>query len=216
MPSTVFDSFYFKDRFGSPAMRAIWDDRATLQRWLDVEAALAEVEAELGLIPKTAAREIARNARIEKLDLRAMKRGFDRTWNPVVPLVDALKSRLSPRAAGYLHWGATSKNIFDTGLVLQVRDSYRVIEENVAAVNALLAGLAEHPPGHRHGRPHPRPARPPGDLRLQGGGLARRDAAGGGAAEGGAASGSWSASSAGRWGRWRPWVATAFGCRRAS
>lgn len=143
MPSTVFDSFYFKDRFGSPAMRALWDDRATLQRWLDVEAALAEVEADLGLIPKTAAREISRNARIEKLDLKAMKRGFDRTWNPVVPVVDALKARVSPRAAGYLHWGATSKNIFDTGLVLQVRDSYEVILANVAEVNALLSGLAE-------------------------------------------------------------------------
>ena len=143
MPSTVFDSFYFKDRFGSAAMRALWDDRATLQRWLDVEAALAEVEAELGLVPKGAAREISRRARIEDLDLRALKRGFDRTWNPVVPLVEALRTRLSPRAAGYVHWGATSKNIFDTGLVLQVKDSYAVILDNIAAVTALLAGLAE-------------------------------------------------------------------------
>ena len=143
MPTTVFDSFYFKDRFGTPAMRAIWDDRATLQRWLDVEAALAAVEAELGLVPKTAAREIARRARIEDLDLRSMKRGFDRTWNPVVPLVDALRAKLSPRAAGYLHWGATSKNVFDTGLVLQVRESYAVVDEGVAWVNGLLAGLVE-------------------------------------------------------------------------
>jgi adenylosuccinate lyase len=144
MPSTVFDSFYFKDRFGSAAMRALWDDRATLQRWLDVEAALAEVEAGLGLVPKSAAREISRRARIEDLDLRALKRGFDRTWNPVVPLVDALRTRLSPRAAGYVHWGATSKNIFDTGLALQVKDSYVVILDNVAAVTELLAGLAEN------------------------------------------------------------------------
>jgi adenylosuccinate lyase len=143
MPSTVFDSFYFKDRFGSAAMRALWDDRATLQRWLDVEAALAEVEAELGLVPKGAAREISRRARIEDLDLGTMKRGFDRTWNPVVPLVDALRARLSPRAAGYVHWGATSKNIFDTGLALQVKDSYAVILDNVVAVTELLAGLAE-------------------------------------------------------------------------
>ena len=143
MPSTVFDSFYFKDRFGSAAMRALWDDRATLQRWLDVEAALAEVEAELGLVPKGVAREISRRARIEDLDLRTLKRGFDRTWNPVVPLVDALRARLSSRAAGYVHWGATSKNIFDTGLALQVKDSYLVILDNVATVTDLLAGLAE-------------------------------------------------------------------------
>ncbi len=143
MPSTVFDSFYFKDRFGSAAMRALWDDRATLQRWLDVEAALAEVEAEIGLVPGNAAREISRKARIENLDIRALKRAFDRTWNPVVPLVDGLRSRLSARAAGYVHWGATSKNIFDTGLALQVKDSYAVILGNLADVASLLAGLAE-------------------------------------------------------------------------
>ena len=143
MPSTVFDSFYFRDRFGSAAMRALWDDRATLQRWLDVEAALAEVEAEIGIVPRSVAREITRKARIENLDLRALKRAFDRTWNPVVPLVDGLKSHLSSKAAGYVHWGATSKNIFDTGLALQVKDSYAVILANLADVASLLAGLAE-------------------------------------------------------------------------
>ena len=143
MPSTVFDSFYFKDRFGSAAMRELWSDRATLQRWLDVEAALAEVEAGLGLVPKNAAREIAREARIENLDLEGLKRAFDRTWNPVVPLVDALRKNLSPKAGGYVHWGATSKNIFDTGLALQIKDSYEVIVTNLWSVADLLAGLAE-------------------------------------------------------------------------
>ena len=97
MPASVFDSFYLKDRYGSPAMRAIWDDRAMIQRWLDVEGALALVEAELGIIPKTAAREIARKARVERLDLRAMRRDFDTSWNPVMPLVDALRRTLSPQ-----------------------------------------------------------------------------------------------------------------------
>jgi len=143
MSSTVFDSFYFKDRFGSPAMRELWNDRATLQRWLDVEAALARVEADLGLVPKSAAREIARKARIENLDLKALKRAFDRTWNPVVPLVDGLRKKLSPTAAGYVHWGATSKNIFDTGMALQVKDSYAIVLSNLRHVEKLLAGLAK-------------------------------------------------------------------------
>jgi adenylosuccinate lyase len=143
MPSTVFDSFYFKDRFGSSAMRALWNDRATLQRWLDVEAALARAEAGLGLVPVKAAREIASKARIENLDLKALKRSFDRTWNPVVPLVEGLRKQLSPTAAGYVHWGATSKNIFDTGMALQVKDSYVVVLANLRTVESLLAGLAE-------------------------------------------------------------------------
>jgi len=161
MPSTVFDSFYFKDRFGSAAMREIWNDRATLQRWLDVEVALAEVEAELGIVPKKAAREIKQQARIENLDLRALKRAFDKTWNPVVPLVDGLRRRLSPRSAGYVHWGATSKNIFDTGIAIQVKDSYGIIENNLASVARLLASLAdEHRDTIMAGRTHGQHALP--------------------------------------------------------
>ncbi len=143
MVSTVFDSFYLKDRFGTSAMRDIWNDRATLQRWLDVEVALARVEAELGLIPEKAALQIARAARIEKLDLPALKKAFDETWNPVVPLVDELRKKISKRSAGFVHWGATSKNIFDTGLMLQVRSSYDVVETHLWSVADRLAELAE-------------------------------------------------------------------------
>ncbi len=143
MPSTVFDSFYFKDRFGTQAMRDVWNDRATIARWLEVEAALAAVEAELGLVPEKAAREIARKARVENLDLRSMKRGFDLTWNPVVPLLDELRKKLSREARGVLHWGATSKNIFDTGLMLQVKDSYDEIRSGLWKVMERLAALAE-------------------------------------------------------------------------
>jgi 3-carboxy-cis,cis-muconate cycloisomerase len=161
MPSTVFDSFYFKDRFGSAAMREIWSDRSTISRWLQVEAALARVEADLGLVPRRAAAEIAAKAKIDNLDLRSMKRGFDRTWNPVVPLVDELRKVLSPKTAGYLHWGATSKNIFDTGLVLQVKDSYGVVLEHLWTVLDGLAELArEHQGTIMAGRTHGQHALP--------------------------------------------------------
>jgi adenylosuccinate lyase len=143
MSSTAFDSCYFCDRFGTAAMRAIWEDRQTLQRWLDVEAALAEAEAELGIIPADAAGEIVGAARIDELDLRSMKAEFDATWNPVVPLVNALRKVLSPEAARYVHWGATSKNIFDTGLMLQIKDAYKLVLDDLSAVGDSLAGLAE-------------------------------------------------------------------------
>ncbi len=142
MPSTAFDSFYLRDRYGSPAMRAIWDDRRMIQRRLDVEAALAAAEAEVGLVPVAAAREIARKAKVERLDLRAMKRDFDLTWNPVMPLVDALRRVLSPAAGRWVHWGATSKNIMDTGSALQIRDSYAVVLGEVDAIADILARLA--------------------------------------------------------------------------
>lgn len=143
MSSTAFDSFYFRDRFGTAAMRAVWEDRRTQQRWLDVEAALAEAEAELGLIPSDAADEIARAARIDELDLDSMKAEFDATWNPVVPLVNALRAVISPSAARYVHWGATSKNIFDTGMMLQIKDAYELVLDDLGALGDSLAGLAE-------------------------------------------------------------------------
>jgi adenylosuccinate lyase len=155
MPSTVFDSFYFKDRFGTQAMRDVWSDRATIARWLEVESALAAVQAELGLVPKTAAREIERKARVENLDLQSMKRGFDRSWNPVVPLLDELRRKLSVGARAALHWGATSKNVFDTGMVLQVKESYAVIETGLWNVMERLASIAkEHRETVMAGRTH--------------------------------------------------------------
>jgi adenylosuccinate lyase len=161
MTSTAFDSFYFRDRFGTAAMRALWEDRQTHQRWLDVEAALAEAEAELDVIPAAAAREIARAARIDQLDLQSMKAEFDTTWNPVVPLINALRKVVSPRAARYVHWGATSKNIFDTGLTLQIKDAYILVLDDLDALGDSLASLAER---HREtvmaGRTHGQHATP--------------------------------------------------------
>jgi len=142
MAATAFDSFYLRDRYGTRAMRAIWDDRATIQRWLDVEAALALTEAELGIVPRAAARAIARAARVSRLDLGAMRREFDRTWNPVLPLVDALRARLPPAAARFVHWGATSRNIIDTATALQIRASYELVLRDSEAVERELARLA--------------------------------------------------------------------------
>lgn len=142
MGATAFDSFYLRDRYGSPAMRAIWDDRATIQLWLDVEAALALTQAELGIIPPSAARAIAAAARVERIDLRAMRREFDRTWNPVMPLVNALRARLDASAARYVHWGATSKNVIDTATALQIRATYELVLRELDAVESALARLA--------------------------------------------------------------------------
>ena len=113
-----------------------------IQRWLDVEAALAAVEADLRIVPRSAAREIARRARVELLDLPAMKRDFDASWNPVMPLVDALRRVLRPASARWVHWGATSKNIMDTATALQIKDSYAVVLAEIDAIAEILATLA--------------------------------------------------------------------------
>ena len=73
MASHITDSIFLKDLYGTDEMRAVFEDRALLQKWLDVEVALAQAEAELGVIPAWAAEEIARKGRAELMDVVKMK-----------------------------------------------------------------------------------------------------------------------------------------------
>jgi adenylosuccinate lyase len=68
----MIDSAFFGDLCSTAEMREVWSDRAMIQRWLDVEAALARPEASLGIVPDSAAAEIGRNARVERIDLGEM------------------------------------------------------------------------------------------------------------------------------------------------
>ena len=140
--ATAFDSFYLKDRYGSEAMRAIWSDRAMVQAWLDCEAALAHAEADAGIVPRSSARTIAKAARVENINLAAMRAEFDQTWNPILPLVNALRARLPEKAAKWVHWGATSKNIMDTGSAIQIKATYVVVKAGLDRIETALVVLA--------------------------------------------------------------------------
>jgi adenylosuccinate lyase len=143
MPSSVIDSALLRDMYGTEEMRRIFSDEGMLQRWLDVEAALAQAEAELGIIPTWAAEEITRKARVELLDLTAIKRDIDRTGHAIVPLIRALQAVCEGEAGQYIHWGATTQDIIDTGTVLQLRDACAIIERELRSIEDLLIALAE-------------------------------------------------------------------------
>src|ERR1700756_5490120 len=74
-------------RVSEPGVRALYHLENRWQAWLDVEAALAEAQAELGIIPQPAADAIARAARLELLDRARIDEGFARTGHTIVPLV---------------------------------------------------------------------------------------------------------------------------------
>src|SRR5215467_12098769 len=142
-------------RIDDPGVRALFTEAARFQSWLDVEAALAQ--AQLGIIPGDAAREIARKARLEHLDLAAVREGLARTGHPLVPLVWALDRACEGDAGGYVHWGATTQNITQTGLLLQVRRAHDIFLRQLAAILTTLADLAERTknvllPGRTHGQ----------------------------------------------------------------
>jgi adenylosuccinate lyase len=140
--SYVIDSVLFRDQFSTEALRLIFSDQSTVQRWLDVEAALAKVQGELGIIPREAAAEIVRKARVELIDLGGLKREMDRTSHPIVPLLRAMSKICEGDAGEYIHWGATTQDITDTGTILQVRDALDVIETNYQTLYGNVCALA--------------------------------------------------------------------------
>jgi adenylosuccinate lyase len=157
----MIDSTLFGDLYTTAEMRAVWSDDAMVQRWLDVEAALARAEARLGIIPPAAAEEISRRARVELVDLAAMKRDLDHARHPIMPLVRALARLCDPVAAEYIHWGATTQDILDTGLVLQLKAAHAIVVRDLAETRRLAAALARrHRDTVQAGRTHGQQALP--------------------------------------------------------
>jgi hypothetical protein len=144
MAAYVIDSRLFRDQFSTEASRRIFSDENTVQKWLDVEAALARVEAKLGIIPQEAANEISRKAKVELFDLDEMKKEMDRTSHPIVPLLRGLKKVCDREAGEYVHWGATTQDIIDTGTVLQLREALDEIEATTRQLLGKVADLAEN------------------------------------------------------------------------
>lgn len=145
MSAYVIDSTLFRDQFSTARTREIFSDEQTVQRWLDVEAALAKVQARMGIIPQPAADEIIAKAKVENIDLPDLKREMDRTSHPIVPLLRAMKKVCAGDAVEFIHYGATTQDIVDTGTVLQVRDALEAIEANYRRLQGHLADLArEH------------------------------------------------------------------------
>jgi 3-carboxy-cis,cis-muconate cycloisomerase len=140
MPSHMIDSVFFRDLFGSEAMRAIFDDVSLLQKWLDVEAAIARGQARAGLIPDSTAEEITRQAHAENMDVEAIKHGIDQTVHPLVSVIWQLAEHCAGDAGGYVHWGATTQDVMDTAIILQLRDAYTLV---MATLDDLLAALRD-------------------------------------------------------------------------
>jgi 3-carboxy-cis,cis-muconate cycloisomerase len=139
--TTVLDSVLFRDLFGTAAMRAIFDERALLARYVDVEVALARAQARCGVIPAEAAAEIAARARADALDLDALRRETEVVGYPILPLVHQLAKQCG-EAGRYVHWGATTQDIMDTAVVLQIRDALALIDADVAELRDILVRLA--------------------------------------------------------------------------
>lgn len=130
------------DTFGDPQMVSVFSERSTVRAWLAVERALAVAQAELGLIPAGAAAAIG--ARIDGLaiDEGALDEGIRHVGYPIVRLLELVEEGAAPDVGAWLHWGATTQDIMDTGQALQLRDALVRLDTLVRELGDRIAALA--------------------------------------------------------------------------
>lgn len=130
--------------FRSPVVEPYFTDSATVQRILDFEAALARAQARAALIPESSAAAIARSCRVDLFDLPSLAQAVPSAGNLAIPLIKqltAIVARDFPEAARYIHFGATSQDAIDTGLVLQVRAATHSVHSELGRIISALMDL---------------------------------------------------------------------------
>ncbi|EGJ4815371.1 adenylosuccinate lyase [Campylobacter lari] len=143
MGVSVFDMRLLQDSWSTPAMRAIFSEENRIQKWLDVEAALAKAQAKLGIIPNEAAIEIAKKAHYKFMDMDFIFAEFKKTKHPLVPTVRGLEKACENGLGEYVHFGVTTQDIIDTGIVLQFKEAMALIKQDLKDIAKNLAKIAK-------------------------------------------------------------------------
>lgn len=145
MPASPIDSALYRDLFGDPEVAKLFTDSAELRAMLVVEGALAKAQGALGMIPETAAAAIHRDAMEVIIDPAGLARDTGQNAVPVPALVAAFREAMqAPDHAQYVHWGATSQDIMETGLKLRLRQALSISENRLKEATKTLGLLAEN------------------------------------------------------------------------
>lgn len=129
-------------RYGTKEMRDIFEEEKKIRYQLDIEATAAESQAEIRMIPKQAAQNIAKIARSGLITSKRIKALEKKSDHDTAALVEALSELCKPTAKPWVHYGLTSNDLIDTSNSLQMRDSFKIIEPKVAKLGIILAKLA--------------------------------------------------------------------------
>jgi len=157
MECAMSDTLPTATRVSDPGLRALYRQDSRWQAWLDVEVALAKAQEELGIIPQGAAAAIGAVARLERLDRNRIDEGLARTGHTLVPLVWELSRVTGEPHGGWVHWGATTQNITQTGDLLILRQAHHTFLGQLGQILGAMAVLAERGaemalPGRTHGQ----------------------------------------------------------------
>ena len=142
MPVSAIDSLLFKNLFGTDRIREIFDDTAYIRRCVDVEAALALAQSSLDVIPKDVGQQISSACRSVDLDHERLSNETEIVGYPILPLVRQLSAACGDDAGRYVHWGATTQDIQDTAMVLQMAQGLKLVEEQLQTLISTLTNLA--------------------------------------------------------------------------
>ena len=113
------------------------------QLFMDVEVALAEAQSELGIIPSWAANEISSKADIKYLSQKDIDKEHKLVRHTLVARLNVWKRSIDKDAAEYLHYGATTVDIWDTVLVLQIKDSIDLLIDDLLEIENYLLTLTK-------------------------------------------------------------------------
>jgi len=142
MTAVGVSSGIFGDIFSTEPMRRIFADENRIQKYLDIEAALARAQARLGIIPQDASDEICRHCSVKEFDFAKLKAQTERIGYPVLPVVQQLVGLCRDGLGEWCHWGATTQDITDTATILQIREALDLVEADIVGIADALAGLA--------------------------------------------------------------------------
>lgn len=143
MAATIIDSRIFGDIFSDVRMRQVWSDENRTAKYLDIERALAKVQGRLGLIPQEAADEIVKHCELSMIDWDKLKAKTEQIGYPIIAVVNQINANCRDRLGEYCHWGATTQDITDTAMILQMREGLALVEQDLADISDALAKLAE-------------------------------------------------------------------------
>lgn len=158
---TILGSHIFGALFEAPYSATVFSDDAFVGYCLQVEVALANVQAHLGIIPTDAASKISLAVAELQIDIEAIRASTEKSGVPIINLVEQLRQKVADETASYVHWGATSQDIIDTALVLQIR---AILDHFETLLHQLILSLSHLADKHRHtlmvGRTHSQQALP--------------------------------------------------------
>ncbi len=161
MSARISDSLMYAHLWGTPEMRAVFDERARVQGWLDVLVALARAQAASGLIPSESAEAIARSARVENLDLERVGALTRETGHSTLGLIRELRTVLPESARDHVYFRATVQDVTDTWTVLAMRSVGGIVWRDLRAIEDRLLVLSElHRDTLVSGRTHGQPGAP--------------------------------------------------------